>query len=129
MTYDVPVSTGELLDKFSILAIKLAHITTGEKRVNILKEYNHLARIIEDAKILSSTKVQDAYFTLCRVNLDLWNVEDALRDMEANKKFDENFTTAARSVYRLNDERFRLKTVINKETNSGIVEEKSYKKY
>ena len=66
------------------------------------------------------------YGRLEAVNRALWEVEDALRRLESEQRFDAHFVESARSVYRLNDERARLKRLINEELSSDFVEEKSY---
>ena len=66
---------------------------------------------------------------LKQVNAKLWDVEDAIRDCEARSDFGEPFIELARMVYRLNDERSRLKKAINLASGSRIVEEKSYRSF
>lgn len=114
----VPVSIGELIDKITILEIKTEKIKNPEALVNIQKELDMLRAI--------PTKHVDSE-PLRQVNLELWEVEDTLRECEKEKDFGTNFVTLARSVYLLNDKRARIKRAINIFMNSDIVEEKSYK--
>ncbi|MBW1881255.1 MAG: hypothetical protein JRJ84_23110, partial [Deltaproteobacteria bacterium] len=67
-----------------------------------------------------------AWPRLHEVNGRLWEVEDALRQQEADEDFGPAFVALARSVYRLNDERAALKRQISEATGSALVEQKSY---
>jgi len=66
---------------------------------------------------------------LKKINQKLWKIEDDIRLLEKNKKFDDNFIMLARSVYITNDERFEIKNKINKLFSSEIEEVKSYEQY
>ena len=120
---EVEVSNGEVVDKVTILKIKLEKIKEDDKIKNIQKEYDILMSSIE------SFLVFEEFETLYKVNLQLWEVEDDIRDKERLHEFDEDFISLARSVYRLNDERAKIKRQINEKTNSNLVEEKSYKEW
>ncbi len=122
----VEVSNGELVDKISILAIKLKKITSEEKLINIRKEYNLL---LENMKKLNISIDSKEYKELIEVNTDLWEIEDKIRVKEMNQEFDEVFIKLARSVYFQNDVRFEVKKRINQITNSLLEEEKEYVKY
>lgn len=121
----IEVSIGEIVDKLSILQIKLENITDDEKLVNVKKEFNYLYDIVfKDLKI----ELKD-YQRLSLVNQQLWNIEDDIRDEERNKSFGERFIELARAVYVTNDERSRIKKDINLKYGSEFVEEKSYQDY
>ncbi|MCP5063090.1 MAG: hypothetical protein GY936_11595 [Ignavibacteriae bacterium] len=122
----VEVSNGELVDKVSILAIKLEKIDSEEKLINIRKEYNLL---LEDMKKLNISFDSKEYKELIEVNTDLWEIEDNIRVKEKNKEFDDEFIKLARSVYFQNDVRFEIKKRVNQITNSLLEEEKDYVKY
>tara|TARA_R110002153_G_scaffold193634_6_gene347047 strand:- start:2178 stop:2534 length:357 start_codon:yes stop_codon:yes gene_type:complete len=115
----VPVSIGELIDKITILEIKMIHI----KSDNVKFELSKLNDIAKDYDC------QELKSQLHEVNQELWNTEDSLRECERKGDFGENFITLARNVYYKNDERSRIKRVINETFNSKIVEEKSYSAY
>ena len=123
--YKIPVSIGELVDKITILKIKLKYLK-GQKKANVKYEYDLLLDILKDSPILMEDnlikKLQD-------INQKLWEVEDRIRKKELNKNFEEEFIELARSVYRLNDERFKTKNDLNQNYNSEIIEEKIYEKY
>jgi hypothetical protein len=121
----IEISNGELLDKLSILEIKLDKIRDPEKLVNIGHEYV-LIKPLADRII---TPVQSHYYKLIEINRQLWEIEDVIRDFERNQQFGDEFIQTARKVYLLNDERARIKKEINRCTNSGLVEEKSYSGY
>lgn len=113
----VEISKGELIDKITILEIKNEKITDREK----LKNVRHELETIQKLEFPTSVKEK-----LIEVNRKLWDVEDDLRLLEKMGKFDDEFIEKARSVYKLNDERSRLKKIINIEEGSNIVEEKSH---
>ncbi len=128
MSVKVDVSYGELLDKISILEIKRTHASASEQRRNIEAE---LAALFEtrDRVIPGTAAIGDLYHRLKDVNLRLWAVEDDLRDCERRAEFGATFVELARSVYRLNDLRARLKRELNTALGSGLVEEKLYRDY
>ena len=124
----VPISWGELIDKITILEIKEVKITSNNALDNIRKELGFLSDIVSNSK-----GVYDAVSLLKNelkeVNLNLWQVEDEIRDKEYSQEFDEEFIRLARSVYRLNDDRANLKKKINETLFSELKEEKSYKNF
>ena len=117
----IEVSFGEVLDKISILAIKLNQIKDEKKLKNIQKEFSSISGIIPHDAFSDPL-----YFELCKVNQTLWKVEDKLREHEQLNNFNEDFINLARSVYVLNDRRAALKKEINIKYNSELIEEKSY---
>jgi predicted RNA-binding protein with EMAP domain len=122
-----PISVGELIDKISILDIKLIMISDEDKIKMVKLELLELMDVAES--FFKNDEVMNLYKSLYLVNTDLWNVEDVLRKMEADKKFDEEFIEKARSVYFLNDKRFKLKSEINSVMGSEINEVKQYINY
>ena len=126
-TIYIPVSFGELLDKVSILSIKRDMISDADKLSKVKIELNQLMDLARP--ILQDDELERLYDNLLIVNKDLWDVEDVLRKMEADKKFDEQFIAKARSVYFLNDRRFELKNKINTVMGSEINEVKQYVNY
>ena len=122
---NIEVSTGEIVDKLSIIQIKKNNIKDNEKLININKEYDYLYKIVfEDLKI-----TKEDFYKLIWINEKLWKIEDDLRIKENKKEFDEEFIELARSVYYTNDERANIKKDINIKYKSDFVEEKSYNKY
>jgi hypothetical protein len=121
----VPVSVGELVDKITILQIKAERIGNRDQVANVRRELAALqavaTRITCDAAVLAQCTAD-----LKRVNEALWEIEDAIRDCEARGDFGARFVTLARSIYRHNDERARLKRTLNIAAGSRYVEEKSY---
>ena len=120
-----PVSAGELFDKISILTIKAERIAEPEKRANILHELAAL-HAVRAAELATSDAVEELCRALAEVNRALWDIEDALRACERERRFDAQFITLARSVYRENDRRAAIKRRLNELTGSAIIEEKSY---
>ena len=123
----VPVSVGELIDKLSILHVKKIKISNEEKLTLVNKEFELLYNL--SSVHLDSTEIESLYHQLCDINEKLWDVEDKLRVLETEKKFEGEFIDMARKVYFTNDERFRLKNEINQITDSEIREVKEYVKY
>jgi hypothetical protein len=123
----VPVSIGEMIDKLSILQVKKNKVKDENKLVFIKKEFELLYNF--SSEYLSNLETESIYHRLVEVNSNLWDVEDKLRVMEKEQKFDDEFISLARKVYFTNDERFRLKNEINLITDSEIREIKDYVKY
>ena len=123
----VPVSVGELIDKLSILHVKKIKISNEEKLTLVNKEFELLYNL--SSVHLDSSEIESLYHQLCDINEKLWDVEDKLRVLETEKKFEGEFIDMARKVYFTNDERFRLKNEINLITDSEIREVKEYVKY
>jgi len=123
----IEVSTGEIVDKLSILQIKKLNILEEDKLINIKKEFDYLLNIVEHEIGMSTS--DELYLKLFTINKKLWDIEDYIRDKERAKSFDDEFIKLARSVYFTNDERSKIKKLINLEYGSNFVEEKSYKDY
>lgn len=124
----VEVSNGELLDKFSILKIKLERIKDEFKLINIKNEIDIISKNCEEI-IKSDLRLSEIFDELIFVNESLWIIEDEIRIKEKDKEFDSEFIELARSVYLTNDIRFKLKNKINMITSSKLFEEKSYESY
>jgi hypothetical protein len=124
----VPVSPGELLDKITILRIKVARIQEAAKLANVKLELTLLERTWEESGCAAGNVAADER-ALQAVNERLWDIEDFIRDKEARQIFDRDFIELARSVYVANDERAAIKKRINLRLGSRLVEEKSYKPY
>lgn len=121
----IEVSNGEIIDKLTIIQIKLERIKDKDKLVNLQKEYNELKKA--SSSIISAEDT--LYRSLYEVNCELWDIEDHIRDLERKKDFSTDFISTARAVYIKNDRRSELKREINIKTSSGLMEEKSYEKY
>ena len=121
----IEVSNGEIIDKLTIIQIKLERIKDKVKLVNLQKEYN----VLYKASISIIATSDPLYKSLYEVNCELWDIEDHIRDLERNKDFGNDFILTARAVYIKNDKRSELKREINIRTASGLIEEKSYEKY
>ena len=122
------ISAGELLDKISILEIKLEKIEDKKNREEIKKEYKILKEI-QNSSIKFDDKIKELFNSIKVVNIRLWNVEDELRVCEKNKDFGKNFINLAREVYFNNDKRSKIKSEINKRLGSNIREVKQYVNY
>ena len=122
-----PVSVGELIDKLSILHVKQTKITNEEKLEYINKEFELLYNL--SSGYLNNPEIETLYHQLVETNSKLWDIEDRLRVIETEKRFEGEFVDYARKVYFTNDDRFRLKNLINNISNSEIREVKEYVKY
>ena len=122
----VDVSNGELVDKITILAIKLSKFKSAEKRRNVQKEYDLLHPLMDTIGI---SEESEEFKELLAVNLSLWEIEDRLRVKEASREFDDGFIRLARDVYFQNDRRSRIKRRINEISGSALIEEKEYVDY
>ena len=123
-----PISLGELVDKISILEIKIKKINDTSKQKNIINELNKLENILSNLNLHDEIIIKYKK-KLYQINQELWEVEDILREKENKNEFGDDFINFARKVYKLNDKRFEFKNELNKAFDSQIVEEKSYKSY
>ena len=119
------ISAGELIDKITILEIKKLKITNKDKLIEVEKELLSLNET-KNKFILDENKILKFQTELKNINLKLWDIEDGKRSAEKNNNFDKNFIELARSVYKFNDERAKIKLAINNSLGSNIKEVKSY---
>ena len=119
------ISAGELIDKITILEIKSEKISNPEKLAEVDKELNSLKETVKKY-IPDQTRIAKFKIDLKNINLKLWDIEDAKRIAEKNKKFNEDFIELARNVYKFNDKRANIKLAINIALESNIKEVKSY---
>lgn len=122
----VPVSIGELIDKYSILEIKRDKIKNVDKRKHILNEISHLEPFIDSYDVLTKEKTQMMFKELLQINTQLWEIEDNIRIKESKHEFDDEFIQLSRNVYKTNDLRYEKKMEINKYFKSGLIEVKEY---
>jgi hypothetical protein len=118
MKITIPISVGELLDKISILEIK-AFLTDNEYVHKELDELNQIKSTLTQYTLEYEVQLK-------KVNETLWEIEDKIREKEKLKEFDDEFIELARSVYKNNDERAKIKKEINELTNSTYKEIKLY---
>jgi uncharacterized protein DUF6165 len=124
----VPISPGELLDKITILRIKVAHLQDAAKLANVKLELSLLEHTWKDCGAAAGDVAAEER-ALHNVNERLWDIEDRIRDKEARQTFDRDFIELARAVYLCNDERAAIKKRINLQLGSRLIEEKSYQQY
>lgn len=122
----IPVSVGELIDKYSILQIKRSKVK-ADKLGKVEHEIKQLIPLI--GQFIGNDPIARLYEDLIGVNLQLWNVEDEIRQLEKDQNFGDKFIELARAVYHLNDQRFVIKNKINLLTDSDIQEVKQYIDY
>jgi len=125
MSVLIPVSIGELWDKYSILSIKIERIKDETKRNYIQLEIEMLQTYMHKYDYMESP----LYIDLKKTNESLWDIEDHLRIKESWKEFDSEFIELARSVYYTNDTRAEIKRKINETYHSDLHEVKEYIKY
>ena len=124
----VPVSPGEVLDKVTILEIKSERISDAGKLANVKRELELLQASWRQS-VTEDETVRRIHAELKTINEALWEIEDAIRDKERAREFDQRFIDLARSVYVTNDQRAEAKKKLNVYLGSEIVEEKSYQDY
>jgi hypothetical protein len=120
----IRISWGELIDRITILEIKLVNARNAQQREAVsaqLAEHAPFAAAITAKAEIAALKAQ-----IASVNRKLWDVEDRLRALEREGRFDPEFVELARSVYKTNDERARLKREIDETLRSDLVEVKIY---
>ena len=127
-TIQTEISAGELLDKISILEIKLNKIKDNILLLEVQKEYAILSKTRKE-KISSSKEIDDLFNELKKTNEKLWKTEDEIRLCEKNSDFGDKFIQLSRDVYFSNDRRSKIKLKINKALGSNIVEVKQYTQY
>lgn len=119
------ISAGELVDKITILEIKKLKIQNKDKLTEVEKELKSLNLTFEKF-IPQKDIINDLIQKLKSINLKLWDIEDGKRLAEKNSDFGKNFTELARNVYKFNDDRAKIKLLINQTLGSNIKEVKSY---
>lgn len=128
MKIKIPVSAGEIIDKFTILEIKKKRIKDKLKVSKIRTELKELLPSVK--KILTANrKLSGLKRNLYEINCRLWDIENSIRSLESEKDYGKKFVTLARSVYINNDKRAELKNEINKLSGSEILEVKQYSRY
>ena len=128
MTVLIQVSPGELIDKMTILEVKLEQMSDPVKLANVRREHDMITRIFRE-HITDTPALAKLIAELKATNLALWTIEDLIRNHEREGNFGDSFVQLARSIYRINDERAAIKRRINVLLDSAIVEEKSYSDY
>ncbi len=121
----IEVSNGEIVDKLTIIEIKLEHIKDEKKLANLKTEYE----VLDEAVKNIIAKDHALYKELLNINQQLWDIEDRIRELEKAKDFGDEFVEVARAVYFTNDRRSDVKRQINELTGSKLIEEKSYEDY
>ena len=124
----IEIAPGELIDKITILEIKLERIKDEDKLANVRQEYDTLVQS-RDAAFEATPELDRLSAELKAANEALWDIEDDIRDCERNKDFGDAFVQLARSVYISNDKRAALKREISELLGSSLIEEKSYAAY
>ncbi len=127
----IEVSNGEIIDKYTILEIKLSKIKETKKLANIQHEYDTLTPDVKSiyTEVKEVSHLKKLHKDLLEVNKKLWKIEDDIRECERANNFGQTFIDLARAVYYVNDDRSDVKKEINTYTGSDLVEEKSYENY
>ncbi len=122
----IEISNGDLIDRASILSIKLQKIKSKEKLLNVQKEFDIL---FESMRSIGISEGSQEFQNLKKINLTLWEIEDRIRMKELRQEFDDEFIRLARKIYFENDKRSEIKRQINITTGSTLIEEKEYVEY
>ena len=129
MEIEAPLSIGEVIDKITILEIKLIKVKDENKLKFVKSEKSLLEEKLSNLNIYDNQALLRLKNKLFKINSKLWEIEDKLRILEKEKKLDEDFIKLARGVYFNNDERSKIKLKINKLLKSNIREIKQYVEY
>tara|TARA_B100001057_G_C22816342_1_gene937591 strand:+ start:1461 stop:1850 length:390 start_codon:yes stop_codon:yes gene_type:complete len=129
MAIEIKVSFGELVDKLTILQIKLQKIADLNKLDKIGSEFKILSKAAVKIKNKDKEFYEESFKKLLLINSELWEIEDEIRIKEKNLEFDDDFIKLARNVYIKNDIRFEIKNDINNHFSSELREQKDYEKY
>jgi hypothetical protein len=124
----IPVSVGELYDKLTILQIKHGKTSDPFKLEKINKELGYVKQAMLDIETFPCEEAE-LFEKLKKVNKEIWDIEESIREKEYKKEFDEAFIELARKVYKTNDERSRIKNEINTIFLSELMDIKIYQKY
>ena len=124
----VVLSVGELIDKITILQLKMKFIKNKKQLNNVSNELGTLKPLLKENN-LETPKINRLFAELYEINLKLWKIEDKIREKERQSDFKDEFISLARSVYFTNDKRAEIKKKINLISGSELIEEKSYEKY
>ena len=119
------ISAGELIDKITILEIKKERIKNKEKLIEVEKEFKSL-NLTKEKFIPNNNEISEYKTKLKDINNKLWDVENGKRAAEKKQDFGEEFISLSRNVYKLNDERAKIKLAINNSLGSNIKEVKSH---
>lgn len=128
MSIKIDVSFGELLDKITILEIKSERINDPSKLANVKKELTVLSQTWLEAAV-DEALIAEERKSLKEINGILWDIEDEIREQEAENSFGPEFISLARRVYKTNDQRAQVKRDVNEKLGSALIEEKSYQSY
>mgnify|MGYP003636083841 FL=1 len=113
----IEISNGDLIDKITILEIKIQEVSDKEKRKNIIKEYELLVE--HEFKCSHKDRLKD-------INYAIWGYQDMIRKLLRKNVLNNTFMNYAKRVHELGEERSILKRQIDTETRSNIIEEKGY---
>jgi len=122
------IAIGELIDKITILEIKMREVKNQAKLKNIKTELEALKETYHHF-VSPTQEIEELSKQLLDVNKKLWDIEDLIREKESKQHFDQEFIELARGVYFTNDQRCAIKRKLNDLVGSRIVEEKSYTQY
>ena len=129
MEIEAPLSVGEVIDKLTILEIKLIKVKDENKLKFVKSEKLLLEEKLNNLKIYDNNALLELKNKIFEINTKLWEIEDKIRIFEKEKKFDDDFIALARSVYITNDKRFEVKNEINLLFNTSLREIKDYQEY
>ena len=129
----IPVSFGELVDKLTILELKVLYIKDNSKSAHVEHELKLLKKLYKESYDKGDLPIKNHIHKLkgklYKINSDIWKLEDNIRKKEKLQEFDGHFIFYARNIYKVNDKRAHLKRQLNNLVNSEIIEEKFYQEY
>ena len=123
----IPVSVGELIDKISILQIKIDRIKDPEKLMHVSNEINSLMAAHDVAMLTRHTHYDEMLQEMIAINIAIWDLEDEMHELlRHDDTSDAEFGRVSKQIHQNNDRRAQHKLYINRAFNSAIIEQKSY---
>ena len=119
----IKISNGELLDRISILELKMLRVEDPSKSAAIKREFYELNPKCVNLFTKNDSSLQVLYLELARINGELWDLENEVRKSNIR---DKQFILASKKIFKLNQTRNDIKNDINMITGSDYLEVKQY---
>ena len=121
--FKIKISNGELLDRISILELKMLRVEDPAKLAVVKREFYELNPKCVSLFTQNDSSLQVLYLELARINGILWDLENEVRDVKIK---DKNFINASKKIFQLNQTRNQIKNDINVITGSDYLDVKEY---
>jgi hypothetical protein len=125
MYISIEISPGELLDRITILTIKLRHLSDPRKRAYAAAELKRLQSLSETAIRLDDV-VRSLVASLEAINAEIWRLTDEVYRHRAQGAIDSALAEVCLRAFELNSDRSEIKHKIDVHYGSAIREVKNY---